>query len=49
MLRLPAAQAAIIEKCRKQSAAGKGRCSELEKYMERCQRVRTCILYVCYS
>lgn len=45
---LIAAQAAVIERCHRQSAAGKGRCTELEKYMKRCQRVRaTCLSIVC--
>ena len=35
------AQAAILEKCRKQSAAGKGRCAELARYMNRCRQVVT--------
>ena len=46
--RMMAAQAAVIERCHRQSAAGKGRCSELEKYMKRCQRVRATCLFIVF-
>jgi hypothetical protein len=31
--------AAVIKRCEAQSAAGKGRCSELERYMTNCIKV----------
>ena len=32
--------AAVVKRCAAQSAAGKGRCSELERYMTNCIKVR---------